>query len=428
MRLTHCHDNEAQSNIHILSKAIHSFNGAASRLENYYQHLEHRIQQLSEELLDKKEELNRQVEEKEEAQAYVHNVMECLPVGVIAIDLQGAVTIMNRVAESLTGVDAETACGRPFDEVLASMVFGRCGVALNMFDEVFQRQECDADIVRENEVIQVRISVSCLRDQQGGKVGMLLTMQDITEVKKLERQATRNNRLAAMGEMAAKMAHEIRNPLGSIELFVSVLKRELSGNEEAAKIAERISSGVRSINTIISNLLLFMRPHQNVSLKVIDIHEPLKDSLFFSSHVVQSNENIRVSADFGDRPLMVQGDGELLKQVFLNLILNAIQAIPTKGQVSISTGIAEGTDKENGREKKGRTRKYAFVRFADTGIGIPREYMTKIFDPFFTTKTRGTGLGLPIVHNIIKSHGGTIDIESIEGSGTECVVALPLSQ
>jgi signal transduction histidine kinase len=228
-------------------------------------------------------------------------------------------------------------------------------------------------------------------------------------------QAKRTGRLAAMGEMAARIAHEIRNPLGSIELFSTMLIDDLQEFEEQKALAEHISAGVRSINNIVSNLLLFMRPDQQLDEQVLDVHEALKDSLFFAGHLLDGQDEIEVQTELTAETLFIRGDLELLKQVFLNLILNAIQAMSGGGQLHISSH---------------KTSSYsdtalAEVHLVDNGCGIAPADMPKIFDPFYTTRKKGTGLGLTIVHNIIKLHGGSIDISS-SADGTKCVVSLPL--
>jgi signal transduction histidine kinase len=237
-------------------------------------------------------------------------------------------------------------------------------------------------------------------------------------MKKVQEQANRAGRLAAMGEMAVKIAHEIRNPLGSIELFASLLQKELEDNAELKPLCGHICSGVKRIDNIISNLLLFIRPEQTPEMQVLDIHELLKDSLFFAEHLIHTNTGIEVVTNFADRPLRIYGDPQLLSQVSLNLILNALQAMTNGGRLTISTGTG---DNVHGNE-------ITEIRFADSGCGIPPENLSKIFDPFFTTKKKGMGLGLAIVHHITETHGGTIDINSSQSQGTECIVSLPIWQ
>lgn len=347
---------------------------------------------------------------------YLNNIIESIGHGVIVIDLEGKITLFNRAASRVTGLDSKSVIGKKWDMAL----LGKCIRSFPMNPESLPAVEQQVDIETEirqkgNKISYLCMSVSPLIDPENKKIGAVLTLQDITRMKKLEEQAKRTNRLAAMGEMAVKIAHEIRNPLGSIELFTTALRQDLKESPELTSLAEYISSGVKSINTIISNLLLFIKPHQKPDLKIIDPHDNLKDALFFSHHLMNSLDGITINTRFCEDRLMLKGDPELLKQMSLNLILNAVQAMPDGGTLTIST-------------RKIRCRRQWFVEviFADTGTGISQEDRKKIFDPFFTTKPNGTGLGLAIVHNITNTHGGTVDITCPEEIGTRCVITLPL--
>jgi signal transduction histidine kinase len=264
--------------------------------------------------------------------------------------------------------------------------------------------------------LQLNIAISPVTVQPEGKIGTVLSLTDVTRMQNLETQANRTGRLTAMGEMAVRIAHEIRNPLGSIELFATMLMDDLKEYDDLAALAEHISSGVKSINNIVSNLLLFVRPDQQLDQQVLDIHEALKDSLFFAGHLFDAHGGIEVVTDMSAENLFVQGDLELLKQVFLNLILNGIQAMPTGGQLRISSHEIKG---QQGTD-------WAEVHLCDTGCGIAQTDLQKIFDPFFTTRKKGTGLGLTIAHNIIKMHGGSIDVTSHTAEGTQFIVSVPL--
>ena len=227
----------------------------------------------------------------------------------------------------------------------------------------------------------------------------------------------RSDRLSAMGEMAVNIAHEIRNPLGSIELFATCLHKELKDNNELKNIVEYISKGVKSIDAIISNLLLFINSENAPEFEVVNINDIVKDSIFFSTHLIGCDDGLEVVSDFYDKPVFVTGDHELLKQVCLNIILNAIQAMSKRGRLFIKTGI------KYNRFKKEEN---VYIKFSDSGTGISEENIKKIFNPFFTTKKKGTGVGLSIVHNIIKEHGGSIDVKSIFGKGTDVTLNIPL--
>jgi PAS domain S-box-containing protein len=386
-------------------------------LREYYNDLEQRAAKLNIELKDKGKSLEIDLKEKEDAKEDFHNILESLNVGVVVIDLKGEIITFNRAAENITGLFSEKVIGKEFDKVFDPNFFLNSHLDFKSLKDIQQNSDIEAEIRRKGKnTFYVSLSISPVKNPEGEKSGIVLALQDITRLKKLEERANRTDRLAAMGEIAVKIAHEIRNPLGSIELFATVLKKDLKDFEELKALAGHISSGVKSINNVISNLLLFIRPQQQPNFQTIDIYDSLNDSLFFSSHLVNSNNGIDIITKYYSKPLMVYADSELLKQIFLNLILNAIQAMPHGGKLTISTR------KLNGRSKKD----LAEIRFTDTGTGISKANMLRIFDPFFTTKKRGTGLGLAIVHNITEAHGGAVDINSSEGKGTVCKVTLPL--
>lgn len=411
-------DNTNMDDVHVLAQAIDSFNGAALTFERHYRHLERRVKGLQIELGKKNRALTTNLREKEQIESHLHNILESLTVGVVVIDMKGNITTFNRSAENITGLISQEVLGRKFDQILGIKFFQDLQLDFGSLNDIEEHKKSDTEIYcAHGAPSHVSLSISPLRTPQREKIGIVLTLQDITQMKRFEEQANRTSRLSAMGEMAAKMAHEIRNPLGSIELFTSTLSKDLQDNTESMALAEHISSGVKSINSIICNLLLFIRPEQKADFKCIDIHVPLKDSLFFSKHLIESTKGIDVVTSFAMEPIIVRGDQELLKQTYLNLILNAIQSMPNGGRLTISTRQIE--------DRQG-TSKFAEIRFTDTGTGIPRAAMHRIFDPFFTTKGRGTGLGLSIVHNIMKLHEGTIDVNSTEMNGTSCIATLPL--
>lgn len=348
---------------------------------------------------------------------YMAHIFESIPTGVVALDAEGKIVSFNRTAERLTGLTAADVLGQLFDGVFQADYFQNPALDLKNILSTQTTTEVKTKVVPANQKnkLDLNVAISPLNSQKEGHIGTVLALTDITRMQNLEMQAKRTGRLTAMGEMAARIAHEIRNPLGSIELFSTMLIDDLQEFDEQKTLAEHISAGVRSINNIVSNLLLFMRPDQQLDEQVLDVHEALKDSLFFAGHLLDGQDEIDVQTALTAETLFIKGDLELLKQVFLNLILNAIQAMSGGGQLHISshktssyadTGLAE-------------------VHIVDNGCGIVQADMPKIFDPFYTTRKKGTGLGLTIVHNIIKLHGGSIDISSCAG-GTNCVVTLPL--
>ena len=404
----------------LLNDAIESFNGAASSVEKYYRHLQQRVKELDIELKNKNEKLLLNLKEKEEAKNYLNNILESITSGVVVINLKGKITTINGAAQNMLGLASEEFNGKHFDDVFCSNTFRNIKIDFKSLIDISETDGLETVIWRKDKSrIHVKLSVSSVKDPTGSELGIVLDIQDITQMKSLEKQASRTGRLAAMGEMAANIAHEIRNPLGSIELFAGSLRKDLEGFNELEKIAEHISSGVSSINNIISNMLLFVNSHQKPEFQLVDICDILKNSLFFSDYLLNWNNGIKLVTNFYSKPLIINGDSELLKQVSLNLILNAIQAMPNGGRLGISTRKVKG-------QKKGEY--LAQIVFDDNGMGISMDNMSKIFNPFFTTKNRGTGLGLSIVHSIVKIHDGIIEIDNSARGGTVCIVTLPLCE
>ena len=401
----------------LLDDAIKSFNSAASSVEKYYQNLENQVRALDIELKYKNEELERNLKEKDASESYLHCILNSLTAGVIVIDRKNRITSFNRAAEQLTGFKAMRAMGKTLKYVFESDFFEELDLHLLSVAETGEAVQFETEMHVKKGNRYVSVCISPLQNKEGEKHGIALTLQDITRMKRLEERANRAGRLAAMGEMAANIAHEIRNPLGSIELFASLLKKDLENLPDAKALVEHISSGVTSINNIVSNMLLFIKPQQMPDFKVLDIEQLINDSLCFTDHMIRSINSINVVTEFLPSSLTVYGDRELLKQVVLNIVLNAIQAMPGGGRLVISV-------------KRIKTRPgdpdLAEIKFADTGKGISKADIPMVFDPFFSTKKKGTGLGLAIVHNIVKLHNGTIDISSTKGKGTVCVIRLPV--
>ncbi len=240
------------------------------------------------------------------------------------------------------------------------------------------------------------------------------------EKESLREQVERNKRLAAVGEMSARMAHELRNPLGSIELFASLLAKGLATDPEKQEWAGHIKTAVEAMDYALRNLLFFTgkpKPH----FQKTDIKKVMEDAAGFAIHLFQQKE-IRFIQSMHALTQPIVCDEDLLKQVFLNLILNAIDAMPKLGTLTIeATEETVSVRPSNGQQKE----KGVVIRVSDTGCGIPKDQLSLIFDPFYTTKNKGTGLGLAIVHNAIDAHRGRIEVESKVGEGTCFTVTLP---
>ncbi|MBI5747394.1 MAG: PAS domain S-box protein [Nitrospirae bacterium] len=429
---------EKSTDVALLNKAFSSFNAASASLVKYYRGLEERIKELDLELEEKNRELISSLLERDEIKNYLGSILQSLHVGVVMMDMSGKITIFNKAAETITGTKLPDVIGRRINDIFTSFhlpgspaksrpkrVQGTVptpytlhptpseeagGASRKFYKKLGQHQSEISWTRRDGERLVLSLLLSDVTDFQGNPVGSVLLINDITEVRRFREQAERNSRLRAMGEMSVRIAHDLRNPLGSIELFASILKKEINGDRDKADLLDHISLGIKSMDRLISNLLFFTRPQKPI-FKKTDINRVVEDSILFSSHLINGN-NIEVNKDLLTNGMEIFCDEELMKQVFLNMILNAVQSMPEGGKLSIAL---------ERKDDKGEIR----ISVADTGGGIRREYMDKIFDPFFTTRDRGTGLGLAIVHNIVQAHDGTIEVESYPNRGSRFIIRMP---
>jgi PAS domain S-box-containing protein len=397
----------------LLLEAFEMFTQASNSLETAFQELQARTQQLSEKLAAKNRELKRSLREKEEVQNFLARILETLPCGVLVLDAAGKVTLCNPVAARILGqTSAPRGRGR---------MPGRWNEAVQKYLTAYTAREDGSGEVEIPFVSAGRMRVLAtastpLKNASGAKTGTLHIIRDITEIKALEEQNKRGERLAAMGEMAVELAHEIRNPLGSIELFASLLEKELLRGSDPGRWAENIRIGSRSLNNIVSNMLQFANP-LTPRFQEVNLHELIREILNFAEPILKQRE-VRVEIRFEAQGTTVAGDRELLKQVVLNLVLNSLQAMPSRGSLIIGTRDVQtlpGGARCDGVE----------LIVQDTGFGIPEENLARIFDPFFTTNKNGSGLGLSVVHQIVEQHSGFIQVTSELNHGSTFTIVLP---
>jgi len=400
--------------LQVLNRAIDSFNVKARELESTYLHLDNQVKQLNKALEEKNRELLKNLQEKEEVKNFLSSILESLPSGVVVTDLSGKLLMHNSAVQKITGANLSRMTSARFKDWVKKLQLTdgafRNASQVHCLETRYQRKKAD---IRSLSIIQ-----SPVIGTHGDTIGVLFIIQDQTRLKALEEQSERDKRLKAMGEMAIRIAHEVRNPLGSIELLASILRSELEDRSDLERMAGRIVTEVKSLNNSISNLLLFTRPQQPF-LHELNLSEFLEEFVDFIRPVVSKN-GVELTCKKPGAPLFLNGDRDLLKQVFLNLTLNALQALPDSGAITI--GLRSFTDEHT------RQSAWVEVSFSDSGEGIAPDAISKIFNPFYTTKDKGTGLGLAIVHNIIESHRGTIEVRSRLKKGTTFYITLPASR
>ncbi|QPJ61060.1 MAG: PAS domain-containing protein [Candidatus Nitronauta litoralis] len=410
-------DDPKKQELEVLRRAFTSFTEVTEQLQKSYDNLQLRIQQLDLELARKNEELEQNLQEKEEVKNYLDFILQSLTNGVIVVDREGCVTTFNKTAGQICGLDPELCLGKPLTALFTNDRLLHLIERLADSEESTMTQEQEMK-TNDGNPLKVRVTASPANDNKGELIGTVLVLQDVTQLKRLEEEANRNDRLRAMGEMAAGIAHEIRNPMGGIELFASLLKKDLAEDPEKGKLADHIVSGIRNLDRIISSLLLFAKSPEP-SQRKCNLNTLLEDILA-EPEMQTIPDNIKIQKHYHPKAALGTGDGELLQQVFVNFLRNAVQAMPEGGTLSLTTEESESPESDSYH------RRFVAVTIQDTGTGIPPAERNKIFNPFFTTKDHGTGLGLAIAHNIIKAHQGTIDVESEEGRGTAFIVKIPI--
>ena len=336
----------------------------------------------------------------------------------MTIDQNGKIVFFNEAAEILT----ETSAGQALQSHL-ERIFQHERWLLDLVTKtrppLQESARGEGDLVtRLGRKLPVSVTVSPLPDYHGKFIGTILLLRDIKYRRVLEEDLKRADRLATMGTLAAGLAHEIRNPLGGIKGAAQLLRRALDPDSPFREYTDIMIREVDRVNKLIEQLLDLSRPLQ-LTLAPVNIHEILDDVLLLESQAGGEAAIIRKIFDPSLPP--IRGDRAQLTQVFLNLLKNAFQAMDGRGCVTVTTRLE--TDYHVRDRGTGRNR-FIWVEISDDGRGIKEEDLAHIFSPFFSTKNTGTGLGLAICYNIIKEHGGTIRVESIEGKGTTFKVSL----
>ncbi len=341
-------------------------------------------------------------------QAFSDHVVQNMPTGLVAIDGKNRIASFNRTASAMLGVSAEEAMGRAASEILP-MELDALASAPPEDGRVMEREiECTLEGGRS---VPIEASVSSLKSPEGESTGRLLMFRDMTEVRALKKEVERTRRLAAVGRLAAGVAHEIRNPLSSIKGFATYFKERHGHVKEDSYIAGIMIEEVDRLNRVIGQLLEFARPmalHRKPVQPGVIIRHALKMVEARAADQGVTTET-RLHPETGPIPM----DADRMTQVFLNLFLNGLEAMPGGGTLSVTVDVDD-------------TGQYGRFMVRDTGKGIAPDDLTHIFDPYFTTKPSGTGLGLAVVHKIVESHGGEVRVESEEGKGTAFTVLLPL--
>ena len=350
---------------------------------------------------------------------YNDYILKSISGGVITIDLKGRITTLNRAAMEILGLHGRDVIGNDCMEVLKMQP-----ELANIIVETLKEEKpysaygltTKAGNYRE---ITIGLNTSILKDKENKVIGSAGFFTDITEIKELQRRVHLKERLAALGELSAGLAHEIRNPLEGMQVFAELLKRKLDKRREGTELVDSIIREIKSLNGIITEFLDFARPtrfnfdHARISNII--------DNALSVSMPKLSKGNVRVHQHYDKNDSDIQVDTDRMREVFLNMIINAQEAMVEGGNLHIYVrDVQEGA---GGNERN--LKQCVEIEFTNDGPPIPLENIDKIFNPFFTTKPQGTGLGLAIAHKVVEGHGGTIKVESKNGEPTKFIIRLP---
>ena len=338
--------------------------------------------------------------------SYIHYVVESMVNGLISLDSKGAVTTINRAAQELVGVSEAEAKTLEIDGLLPKHAAEIRDVLEN--DHIILNKEIVYQHA-DGSAIPVNLSATRVKDEGGGKLGVVVQLNDMREMVELQERAKRAEHLASIGRMAATVAHEIRNPLSSIRGFAQFFANLFKEKTEERTYALAMMEESNRLNRVVSELLDYARP---LELKI----EPTVIETLFLDIVrrlalEKSASYIEIIQEIQPEVPEVQLDRDRILQVLLNLTRNGIDAMPNGGKLILSAAwLAE--------------RKSVQIGVQDTGQGIPQADLPRLFEPFFTTKTRGAGLGLAVVRKIVDAHGGEVEVRSEESVGTQVILTL----
>lgn len=403
-----------------LEQAFKQFSLETERLEMTYRNLQERFQAVQFTLQESHTRLAGKLAELDFVSRYLETILHHISQGIIFIDLQGIVTTYNAAAQQILHLTEKELLFHPFTEFFQDDFLGFS------LKEAFASKQCPKSSFltwnREGQSTELEVEATFVAMSQHAYPlahreasslpiqGLLVLLRDITKLRRLQQSANRHDRLKELGELAAHLAHEIRNPLGGIKGFANLLQQELHERPDLQQMASYIVQGADDLNRFVSNVLVYARPFQ-LHVEHVDLIHLIEELKQLMQADPAWNTNIAFTILSSVPTLFAPLDPQLFKTALLNLFVNAAQAMPQGGALKVSIEPEAS---------------WATIRIEDTGEGIAAENLSKIFTPFFTTKEAGNGLGLAEVHKVIQAHQGWIEVHSEVGKGTVFTIKIPL--
>ncbi len=352
---------------------------------------------------------------------FFRHLVSSMKNGVIAVHRDGSLALMNDEAYRIFNLTRRSEdVGRKFSDVLQDRP-----PAIRVLASAFELSHLPnrAELrLRELDRV-IGYTLSQVKNDEGEVIGAVMYFKDLTRVEQLEERERLRDRLASLGEMAAGIAHELKNPLAGIEVMAGLLRRQVPESRDAQALLADILSEAKLANAIVVEMLEFVRPVR-LQVEHTDMSDMLQQSVTMAESKTRRG-SVSVTIEIEDDLPMIEADHHQLSQVFTNLLTNAFEALDGRGKIAISA-FASAIEEDPAFAGLQPPTPTVIVDVADDGPGLPPEAIDKIFDPFFTTKPQGSGLGLAIVRKIVDAHDGRIDVSSVTGAGTRFRVTLPV--
>jgi signal transduction histidine kinase len=403
-----------------MEQAFKQFSLETERLEMTYRNLQEKFKAVQEALQETHTRLAGKLAELDFVSRYLETILHHISQGILFIDLKGIVTTYNAAAQQILEIPENDLLFHPFSERFDDKFLGFS------LQEAFETKQCPKSLFlswsKQGQVIELEVEATFVAmSQQAYPLGhreaatppiqgLLVLLRDITQFRRLQQVANRHDRLKELGELAAHLAHEIRNPLGGIKGFANLLQQELKERPDLQQMASYIIQGSDDLNQFVSHVLQYARPfHLHVeNVDLIQLIEEVKQLMQVDP---TWNPKIHFVIQSAASQLLVPLDPQLFKSALLNVFVNAVQAMPLGGHLVVTIEPDPS---------------WVTIRVEDTGIGIEADNLPMIFSPFFTTKEAGNGLGLAEVHKVIQAHQGWIEVQSKVGEGTIFTIKIPL--
>ncbi|MCK5145304.1 PAS domain S-box protein [bacterium] len=404
---------------HSIVNAFDSFNSSVSSLDANYKELKQNIQALNLQMSEQNKQLEEDFYKVNQLRWFFDSILNSMTSGMVVIDPQGVIVLFNNGAQKMTGFTGEEVLGRPYKEVFAKGFSQRFsplytlneGRALNLEEKQLQ--------TKSGQPVPVRYSTALVTEGDQKVLGVVEVFSDLSRIKRLEKEMLQIKTQTALNQMAALVAHEVRNPLGGIRGYVDLIAESFDKDDPRLEMVGHVNESIIRLDEIVANFNHFTRPVKPY-FEETDVVSYMRDVLGYflqQDEVKEAGVNILHNFDSITSPLNVTFDPILIEQALMSILNNAMKANVKNSDIRVELKII----KKSGKDRH----EYAAISIIDHGIGMSKDVLQQLFTPFFTTREQGLGLGLALAKNFIGLHHGDILIESELAAGTTVTIMLP---